>query len=273
MTGRAPVPGNPKGIYIEYTAGSFEELMAKKRSVLQRDQQRQQGQLTKVRKQSKELPVSTAPHKPDTKQSKRVPAAGQQHPAARPWTCSSTVSQQAAGVLKKLLAADARGAGGASIKALALAPHIQAKKATYAVVVETLKHLAVLKHVVAATASLAQHSQLESEIKYVLLYDLLFGQGIKPKGPAERALLAIQDDLEAQLLLSQTAVLSTGTSQPADAQGSDDTWPRSVRVNTLKLSVLDALSWLRSHPSASRASKAEVSWRSSNTASITSSCR
>ena len=47
--------------------------------------------------------------------------------------------KQAAGVVRKLLAAQERGKGGASLKSLTLAPAILFKKATHAICCETLK--------------------------------------------------------------------------------------------------------------------------------------
>jgi hypothetical protein len=49
------------------------------------------------------------------------------------------VHKQAAQVVRKLLAAQEAGKGGASLKSLTLAPAILAKKATHAICCETLK--------------------------------------------------------------------------------------------------------------------------------------
>ena len=55
------------------------------------------------------------------------------------------VWKQAAGIVARLLRADGARRGGASIKTLTLAPAIAAKKATHAIVCETLKHIPLLK--------------------------------------------------------------------------------------------------------------------------------
>ena len=55
------------------------------------------------------------------------------------------VWKQAAGIVARLLRADGARRGGASIKTLTLAPGIAAKKATHAIVCETLKHIPLLK--------------------------------------------------------------------------------------------------------------------------------
>ena len=54
------------------------------------------------------------------------------------WTCQSEVDRQAAACLSKILASDANKRNGKTIKSLALAPHIKAKKAVYAVTCQTL---------------------------------------------------------------------------------------------------------------------------------------
>lgn len=67
------------------------------------------------------------------------PGAGARKATGSRWSLASLVHRQAADALARLLAASASRRGGTSIKALTLAPHIQAKKATYAVTHETLR--------------------------------------------------------------------------------------------------------------------------------------
>ncbi len=55
------------------------------------------------------------------------------------WRCISTVHQQAAFAVQRLLEADSSRKHGASLKSLTLAPHVVAKKATYAVTCQVLK--------------------------------------------------------------------------------------------------------------------------------------
>jgi hypothetical protein len=85
------------------------------------------------------------------------------HAAAWPsgqWRCASVIDQQSAEALLRLLAAAETRTAGATIKSLTLAPHIVHKKPTYAVTVETLKHLPLLKAVLAAVGLLQQHQQV-----------------------------------------------------------------------------------------------------------------
>ena len=62
--------------------------------------------------------------------------------------------------------------------------------------------------------------QLSAETAYVLLYDLLIGQGVKPRGPAERAVLASEADLRAyaQKLLSVAGAKTITELLPSSSQ-------------------------------------------------------
>ena len=122
------------------------------------------------------------------------------------------VDRQAAKVVQQLLQADASGRGGASIKSLTLAPTIDAKKATYAVTCQTLKLLPILKQLLEGCSLLQQHPQLQPETAYVLVYEVLFGEGLRRRGPAERAVMAAKGDLKRLLqdIQVQAGVLQQG---------------------------------------------------------------
>lgn len=76
---------------------------------------------------------------------------------------------------------------------------------------------------------------------YVLCYELVFGEGIKPFGPAERALLQASDSLlNAVELLKQ----QNGKTDLAEVSDSWLEHPRSARVNTIKISVEETLAAL-----------------------------
>ena len=115
------------------------------------------------------------------------------------WQPVSVVDRQAARAVAQLLRADMSGRGGASIKSLTLGPSIQARKATHAVTCKTLKLLPVLKQLLEGCTMLQQNPGLASETAYVLMYEALFGEGFRQHGPAEKAVLAVRDDLS-QLL-------------------------------------------------------------------------
>lgn len=57
----------------------------------------------------------------------------------RPWSCASVVDKQAAGIVGKVLGAAEKKSRGVNLRSLTLAPGVKAKKATHAVVCQTLK--------------------------------------------------------------------------------------------------------------------------------------
>jgi putative methyltransferase len=161
------------------------------------------------------------------------------------------VDRQAAHAVGALLRADETGAGGASIKSLTLGPAVAAKKATYAVTCETLRLLPVIRQAVGAAGLLPAHALLAPATAYVLCYEALFGEGLRQKGPAEHAVLGALPALRARLAALQEAagvedarqLVAGGQAERAALRGRR----RAARVNTLKMSVAEALSWLR-HP-------------------------
>ena len=70
------------------------------------------------------------------------------------------VDKQAAQAVQRLLKAQASGRKGASLKSLVLAPHIQAKKATFKVAYNTLRYLTAIKQILASTNLLESNRSL-----------------------------------------------------------------------------------------------------------------
>ena len=164
------------------------------------------------------------------------PAAGSCAPAFAPaWAPAGPVDRQAAAAVARLLAAAAGTARGASLKSLTLAPGVHAPTATHAVAARTLQHAAALSAALEGAGLLAAHPRLTRPVALVLTYEVLLGQGLRPTGPAERAVLAAKADLAAAL----AAARATG-SLPAPAPPPPPR-PRSVRVNTLTWTVEEAM--------------------------------
>ena len=86
--------------------------------------------------------------------------------------------------------------------------------------------------------------RLSESVAAVLVYEAIFGEGLKPHGPAERAVLAAQEDLlrAAEQLKSEAGVEDTAA---LVGISSHERHPRAARVNTLKISVKEALSHSR----------------------------
>lgn len=114
----------------------------------QQQQQRQHHQSVKTQK----------PKQPQAASNKQ-PRSTTRTTSAAGWQCASVIDQQSAEVLQRLLQAAETRRGGATIKSLTLAPHIVHKKPTFAVTCETLKHLPLLKQLVADAGVLEQHQQ------------------------------------------------------------------------------------------------------------------
>lgn len=77
-----------------------------------------------------------------TEQKKRGNAGGAKQGARkseRGWGCASVVDNQAAGIVGKVLGAAEHKSRGVNLRSLTLAPGVKAKKATHAVVCQTLK--------------------------------------------------------------------------------------------------------------------------------------
>ncbi|KAK9857582.1 hypothetical protein WJX84_008181 [Apatococcus fuscideae] len=159
------------------------------------------------------------------------------------WTCSSVVDRQAAHALEKILEAHTTRRHGVSLKSLTLGSNIEAKKATYAVTLESLKHLQVIDAILERSQLLQDCSQLTRSSAVVLVYELLFGQGMRPLGPAERHVQKHKDCLEAALFaeLQDRGVQNVSEILPE----TEESRPRSVRVNTIKLTVAAATSRLQ----------------------------
>lgn len=174
------------------------------------------------------------------------PPQQQQQQQQQVWTCQSEVDRQAAACLGKVLSAEISKRNGKTIKSLTLAPHIKAKKAVYAVTCQTLQHLTIIQQLLDKT-DLLSIEQLRPAVAYVITYELLFGQGCRIKGKAEKAVYSLKAELQQHLadLLDEAGVDSIDELLTVNVA---QTWPRTARVNLLKITVDEALSWLRSPP-------------------------
>lgn len=80
----------------------------------------------------------------------------------------------------------------------------------------------------------------------MLCYELLFGEGLKPHGPAERAVLGARDQLQAAF-----AEMRLKPDVDCALNRKAHEHPRSVRVNTLKMSVAEAIGHFQAQGEAS----------------------
>ncbi|KAM0944768.1 putative 16S rRNA (cytosine(967)-C(5))-methyltransferase [Dioscorea sansibarensis] len=150
--------------------------------------------------------------------------------------------REAAKVLRSALQGDARRRAVGSIKSLVYSPSIRNKKATFALVCQTLKHLPLLKEVLAATNILSGKWKRQEELVYVIAYDVLFGQDIAMSGPVEKFLILRKNELQSALAklyvrekVKSVENLLTKYQTPVSSK------PRYVRVNTLKMDIDSAM--------------------------------
>ncbi|KAK8465424.1 hypothetical protein PHAVU_009G080100 [Phaseolus vulgaris] len=150
--------------------------------------------------------------------------------------------REAAKILRVVLEGDAKRRASASIKSLIYQPSVRNKKATFALLCETLKHLPIIKDVLEAASILNTKWKRQQELVYIIVYDILFGQAVPLVGDAEKYLMRHEGALRSALkqLLSQRNV-KTVKQLIALHEVPDVSVPRYVRVNTLKLDVDSAL--------------------------------
>ncbi|XP_020963657.1 probable 28S rRNA (cytosine-C(5))-methyltransferase [Arachis ipaensis] len=147
--------------------------------------------------------------------------------------------REAAKVLRVVLQGDANRRALASIKSLIYKPSVRNKKATFALICQTLKRNR-FSHF--GRFQLPLILQRQQELVYIIVYDILFGQAVAVAGDAEKYLMrhknALQSTLK-QLLLRRN--VKNVEQLIALNQLPDVSLPRYVRVNTLKLDVDSAL--------------------------------
>ncbi|GJN19345.1 hypothetical protein PR202_gb06612 [Eleusine coracana subsp. coracana] len=118
--------------------------------------------------------------------------------------------REAAGVLRRVLRGDAARRSGGSIKSLVYSPTVRNKRATFALVCETLKYLPVLKEVLASTGVLNSKLKKQEELVYVTAYDILFGQVDKDDMVPDMLVLPPGTDLHSHPLVTDGKVFLQG---------------------------------------------------------------
>ena len=175
--------------------------------------------------------------------------------------------EDAARAVGALLAAAATRTRGASIKARTLAPHVRHKRATHAVTCETIKHARTIKIVFADACedlrALVDEDAGESEGKetfrrrgeaYVYAYETLFGngRGLERWVGGEGCAIARENEEAMREALKREMTLRGVSSAKAlselvveASEGASVRYSRTARVNTLKMTVKDALEVFR----------------------------
>ncbi|KAJ9538091.1 hypothetical protein OSB04_030824 [Centaurea solstitialis] len=163
--------------------------------------------------------------------------------------------REAAKVLRSVLHGDAHRRALGSIKTLVYSPSIRNKKATFALVCQTLKckpeqasnkkniDLPIIKDVLEIANVLNSKWKRQGELMYIITYDILFGQDASLTGDAEKYLMLRKGPLQSALA---KILVRKGAKRVEDLMAqyqipSDVKKPRYVRVNTLKLDVETAV--------------------------------
>ncbi|KAL8235180.1 hypothetical protein R6Q59_021280 [Mikania micrantha] len=150
--------------------------------------------------------------------------------------------REAAKVLRNVLQGDARRRAVGSIKTLVYSPTVRNKKATFALVCQTLKYLPVIKDVMEIANVLSTKWKRQLELMYIITYDILFGQDASLTGDAEKYLILRKGPLTSALA---KILVKKGVKRIQDLMAQyqiyDVKKPRYVRVNTLKMDVETAM--------------------------------
>ncbi|EPS69833.1 hypothetical protein M569_04929, partial [Genlisea aurea] len=150
--------------------------------------------------------------------------------------------REAAKVLRKVLQGDARRRASGSIKSLVYSPTVRNKKATFALVCQTLKYLPVIQNVMKEAKVLNSISKKPKELMYIIAYDLLFGQESLLKGDAENILLQKKKAINSAL---SRILIHKGVNEVDDLLSFPkiprEQKPRYVRVNTLSIDSESAI--------------------------------
>ncbi|XP_049324570.1 probable 28S rRNA (cytosine-C(5))-methyltransferase isoform X2 [Astyanax mexicanus] len=134
-----------------------------------------------------------------------------------------------------------------AVKTLVYDSKFQNIKQLFALVCETQKYSSVLQEIIESTKFLKE-TKLKLNLAKVMVYDLLFGQGVKCGGAWKAMMMKHRSRLQAALArmkvkqkVSRNEDLLPPGVQDAKARGI----PRYVRVNMLKTTVEDVIDYLK----------------------------
>ncbi|KAL5207449.1 hypothetical protein ABZP36_031884 [Zizania latifolia] len=142
--------------------------------------------------------------------------------------------REAAGVLRRVLRGDASRRAAGSIKSLVYSPSVRNKRATFALVCQTLKYLPILKEVLASSGLLTSKWKKQEELVYVTAYDILFGQEIAASGSVEQLIVLHKDVLMSALEKICVRRKVHSVEDLLSKKSSVKPKPRFLRVNTLR---------------------------------------
>ncbi|KAM3933340.1 28S rRNA (cytosine-C(5))-methyltransferase [Leptodactylus fuscus] len=150
--------------------------------------------------------------------------------------------QTAAGILDRLQRKEA------AVKSLVYDSGFKNVRQLYALVCETLRYSSVMEEIISSAELLRGPKKLPMNLAKVLVYDLLFGKGLQCGGRWKSTILAHRARLQAELAkLKVKRKVSSNQDLVTSMGGSSDgpALPRYVRVNTLKTSMDDVITYFK----------------------------
>uniref|UniRef100_A0A0E0IY85 SAM-dependent MTase RsmB/NOP-type domain-containing protein n=1 Tax=Oryza nivara TaxID=4536 RepID=A0A0E0IY85_ORYNI len=145
--------------------------------------------------------------------------------------------REAAAVLRRVLRGDASRRAAGSIKSLVYSPSVRNKRATFALVCQTLKYLPILKEVLASTGVLTSKWKKQEELVFVTAYDILFGQETAASGSVEQLIMLHKDTIMAALEKMCIRRKVRSVEDLVSKKRTVKPKPRFLRVNTLRTST------------------------------------
>mmetsp|Transcript_30914 Transcript_30914/g.49600 ORF Transcript_30914/g.49600 Transcript_30914/m.49600 type:complete len:471 (-) Transcript_30914:1431-2843(-) len=132
------------------------------------------------------------------------------------------------------------------LKSLALAENVKNKSKTFAVVCETLKFKQTIDNVLSRAKINPNKIARSLGLMYVMLYDHLFGKGIRGGGAVKRSIVGYDEQLRTALgLLMKEKGVDDAADLVSSAIRNAPKFPRYARVNLLTATVDEVLDELK----------------------------
>ncbi|XP_078699500.1 28S rRNA (cytosine-C(5))-methyltransferase-like [Branchiostoma floridae x Branchiostoma belcheri] len=133
-----------------------------------------------------------------------------------------------------------------TVKSLVYNSQHKNKRQLYALLCETLKYGSIIDDIITSTQLLKREKFLKKHMAQVLVYEQLFGKGLQVGGKYREAMNRNKTALHAALVrLKVRSKVSKNEDLLPDTVKSQVSLPRYVRVNTLKITVEDAIERLK----------------------------
>ncbi|XP_035687583.1 28S rRNA (cytosine-C(5))-methyltransferase-like isoform X2 [Branchiostoma floridae] len=133
-----------------------------------------------------------------------------------------------------------------TVKSLVYNSRHKNKRQLYALLCETLKYGSIIDDIITSTQLLKREKFLKKHMAQVLVYEQLFGKGLQIGGKYREAMNRNKTALHSALVrLKVRSKVSRNEDLLPDTVKSQVSLPRYVRVNTLKISVEEAIEKLK----------------------------